>query len=255
MPSLLKSAIYKVAEAFLPAGVARKISDEPIRLPAKFARYYPSDYEPQTFHFLRSACKPGMTVVDIGGHLGLFAVTCARRVSPTGKVFTFEPTARLREVLQSVLSLNGVDKLVEAREEAIAEKDGTAQFFDTGDEASNANSLVSTARGKSSTPVKVRSLDSLVADQTIRSVDVIKIDAEGAELGVLRGGRNTLQRFKPQIYLSLHPRSIQAAGETLEQIWNEIETAKYRVVLARKQLVKAEFCSHTDLFEVELYAG
>jgi FkbM family methyltransferase len=255
MRAQLKSSIYKVAEVFLDSkGVERNISGESLRLPLKVARFYPTDYEPETFRFLRATCRPGMTVLDIGGHLGLFAVTCARLVSPSGKVFTFEPTVRLRQVLQNVLLLNGVEKIVELREEAIAQNDGTAEFFDTGDEASNANSLVSTARGKSSTPVKVRSLDSLVADNTLRAVNVIKIDAEGAELGVLRGARNTLLHFKPSVYLSLHPRSIHAAGETLEQIWDEIrELQHYRVLLGGKELQKNEFCSKDDLFEVGLY--
>ena len=48
--------------------------------------------------------------------------------------------------------------------------------------------------------------------------EVIKIDVEGGELGVLRGARAVLARCQPLLFLSVHPREIQLTGESLDAL-------------------------------------
>ncbi|HEX3100785.1 MAG TPA: hypothetical protein VHQ01_03275, partial [Pyrinomonadaceae bacterium] len=103
--SIIKNIAYKTLDAVnLGAGVKRRINGDMIRFPARWSRYYEADYEPETFHLFHDHLKVGDTVLDIGGHIGLFAVVTAKLVGPTGKVFSFEPTPFTRGVLQEVVA-------------------------------------------------------------------------------------------------------------------------------------------------------
>src|SRR5262245_53155507 len=48
-------------------------------------------YEPDEIAFMRGALKPGDTAVDVGAHIGFFAVQMASLVGPQGRVHAFEP--------------------------------------------------------------------------------------------------------------------------------------------------------------------
>ena len=112
----IKEAAYKILDAVTPGrGVVRNIGGERIRFPAKWSRYYEAGYEPETFRFFRDNLKPGDAVLDIGGHIGLFAVVTARLVGPDGRVFSFEPTPFTRNVLEEVVDLNNYTDRVEVR--------------------------------------------------------------------------------------------------------------------------------------------
>src|SRR5438105_14159476 len=50
-----------------------------------------SHYEKQTVSVLDQVIRPGMTVFDIGGHVGYYTMALARRVGPSGRVIVFEP--------------------------------------------------------------------------------------------------------------------------------------------------------------------
>src|SRR5436190_3736663 len=105
--NIIKDIAYKTLDAVnFGAGVKRRINGDTIRFPARWSRYYEADYAPETFHLFHEHLKAGDTVLDIGGHIGLFAVVTAQLVGSKGKVFSFEPTPFTRGVLQDVVDLN-----------------------------------------------------------------------------------------------------------------------------------------------------
>ena len=249
---MIKQAVYKALDAVtLGRGVARSIGGERIRFPAKWSRYYEADYESETFRFFREHVKPGGTVLDIGGHIGLFAVLTARLVQPHGKVYSFEPTPFTRGVLQEVVDLNGCSDVVDVRPEAVSSASGETTFFDTGNEISNANSLVKTERSKVEINVPLTCVDDFVRERDLR-VDCLKIDVEGAELDVLNGARATFISQRPVARLGLHPSFIAQNGQSLAEIWQLLGDYRMRVVFEGSPAQKDWFCSQTDLFDVNL---
>lgn len=232
-------------------GIKRRIDSELIRFPARWSRYYESDYEPETFSFLRNHLKAGDTYLDIGGHMGLFAVVASRIVGKSGSVFTFEPTPFTRSILERVVQINECAGNVQVQPEAMSSQSGETVFFDTGDEASNANSLVRTPRSKVEIPVKLVSIDDFVADRELE-VNAIKIDVEGAECDVLRGGQETFYSQRPFVRLGLHPNFILQNGQSLDDIWSVIQEYGYNVLFEDKRVTQDWFCSQCDLFDVNL---
>lgn len=250
--SFIRDIAYKALDSLTPGtGILKEIGGEKIRFPARFSRYYEAGYEPETFLFFRQNLKKGDTVLDIGGHIGLFAVVTARLVGSEGKVYSFEPTPFTRTVLRDVVELNECESIVEIREEAVSSKSGTTVFFDTGDEISNANSLVKTERSKKQIPITLTSVDEFVQEKQIR-VDCLKIDVEGAELDVLKGARATFLKQRPVVRLGLHPPFIVQNGQSLEEIWDVLSDCKVNVIFEGKLAAKDWFCSQPALFDVNL---
>src|ERR1035441_6724268 len=64
-------------------------------------------YEPETKALLGSLIRPGMTVFDIGAHVGHYTLLAARIVGPTGRVYAFEPEPENFALLKRNVELNG----------------------------------------------------------------------------------------------------------------------------------------------------
>ena len=250
--SLIKDLAYKTLDVVTHgSGISRHICGEEVRFPPRFSRYYESDYEPETFRFFRANVSPGNTVLDIGGHIGLFAVLAARQVGDDGKVFSFEPTPFTRSVMEEVVRLNGVEDVVEVRGEAVSSKSGETVFFDTGDEISNANSLVKSELSQTEIPITLISVDEFAAERALK-VDCIKIDVEGAEMDVLTGAHRTLINDRPAIRLGLHPDAVRQNGQSLDEIWRILEDCQMKVSFDGKPATRDWFCSQPDLFDVDV---
>jgi len=249
---LIKTLAYKAVDVLtLGRGIERTIGGEKIKFPARWSRYYEADYEPETFRFFRENLKTGNTVLDIGGHIGLFAVVTARLVGSNGKVFSFEPTPFTRGVLQEVVALNGCGEIVEVRAEAVTSQRGEMTFFDTGETISNANSLVKTELSRTEIRVPTISIDEFVMERRL-TVDCLKIDVEGAELDVLRGARTTFFDDRPVARLGLHPPFIVQNGQSLDEIWELLGEYELDVIFEDQPVEREWFVSQEQLFDVNL---
>ena len=72
------------------------------------------------------------------------------------------------------------------------------------------------------------SLDHFCAESNV-APDVIKVDTEGAELLVLKGARQTLTRYRPMIFLSVHPSHLQAMGQSTGELEDLLAELDYEV--------------------------
>lgn len=253
---ILKEATYKGLEAFIgKSGIARNINGEKINFPVRYARYFESDYEKLTFQFLRENCPTGGVFLDCGGHIGLFAVVGARLVGETGSVFSFEPTPLSRTVLKQTVQLNKCQNIVEVRPEAVSKTTGTAVFFDTGTEASNANSLVKSDRHDTAQGLEVKtvSLDDFVAEKKLPRVDCLKIDVEGSEFDALLGAGRVIARHRPAISLGLHPFAFEDTEKKLGEIWDLLESYNLRVKYENQLIDKDWFVRQTKIFDVQSF--
>jgi len=231
-------------------GVQRTINQFKIKFPAHWSRYYESDYEKDNYNFLRNQVKPGMHIIDIGAHLGLFAVVSSQLAGDTGKIVCFEPTPGTYAVLNQTLKLNQCNNVIPVQG-AVSDKEGTAIFYVSEIGGCNSNSLVKNKPEKETKgyEVKLFTIDKIVQQYALIP-NLIKIDAEGAELDVLKGGLNTFQKFRPILILGLHPDVINKKGDSLENIWDLLHESGYQVKENDNKVTKTDFCNRTLLFDV-----
>jgi FkbM family methyltransferase len=233
-------------------GIGVLINNFKVWLPARYYKYFPKNYEQENFAFFKKHSKPGMTTLDIGAHFGLFAVFFQK--TSNGVVYAFEPTKATLQVLKETVRINKCSDKVHIIEMAVDKEAGSANFFINQAVGGRGNTLVKDAKlgmTSSSYVVKVTSVDLFVKEKGIE-VDCMKIDAEGAELGVLKGASETILKRKPLILLSIHPEPIQSRGDSLAEIWDLLQQYGYRVLLDEKEMERNDFCNATDLFDVHL---
>ena len=139
----------------------------------------------------------GGVVFDIGAHVGFYTLLASVLVGPSGKVIAFEPVPRNVCYLQAHLRLNHVSN-GEVIEAAVSDRPGVASF------AQGPSSSTGHLAPGGLLCVKTVSLDQLVAEREAPPPTCMKIDVEGGEARVLRGGSFVLSTFRPTVFLATH---------------------------------------------------
>jgi FkbM family methyltransferase len=152
-------------------------------------------FEENEFRFVERFLKPGMIVFDAGAHSGFYTLLAAYQVGETGSVTAFEPSSRERHRLQWNLALNRC-RNVRVEPFALGDHQGYTDFFVVLGIETGCNSIRPPAVNDPIRRVKVpiTILDDYVCWNQIKSVDLIKLDVEGAELSVLKGARGFLTK-------------------------------------------------------------
>ncbi len=135
--------------------------------------------------------KPGQLVFDIGANVGFPTVLFSTLVGPAGRVVAFEPAPKTFALLHR--SLSGIAN-IELVEMAVSDRAGTAEFYVPYfiDVAS-----LQPQAGATAVSVKTQTLDALAG--TYGMPDFLKIDVEGFEHAVFRGGAGVLREARPII--------------------------------------------------------
>lgn len=130
-------------------------------------------------------------ILDVGANCGHFSAYAARRF-PGAVIHAFEPSIHLHPTIQQ----NTGRWNVQLHGEALSDKIGEADFFISGvSEQSNSllkESVVPFANTFSTVKVKTDTLDHFVAANHLTHIDVIKLDCQGAEALILKGGEQAL---------------------------------------------------------------
>lgn len=132
--------------------------------------------------------------VDVGANLGTVLETLTR-LAPEGRHFAFEPLPELAADLRRRFPQ------VEVRESALADRPGTATFHRAVGAHSRSSLRADVLEGQAveTFEVKVEVLDDVIPEDV--QVDFLKIDVEGAQLGVLQGATRILGRDRPTVVL------------------------------------------------------
>jgi FkbM family methyltransferase len=159
-------------------------------------------YEEAERRFVELWLRPGMAVLDIGAHHGFYTLLASRKVGSTGSVVAFEPSPRERKRLLTHLRINRC-KNVRIESLALGDANGEADFFIVDGRGTGLNSL---RRPSSDEPIDIVTVPVMTLDDYLRlthstAIDFIKMDVEGAELTVLKGGAALLARRPRPIIL------------------------------------------------------
>jgi FkbM family methyltransferase len=176
--------------------------------------------------------------VDVGANIGFYVCAVGVAVAPTGgEVIAFEPVASNRRRLRKNVALNRLGGVVTVVPLALgAERKRLVMRRVPIGHAANAvgeNMFSAWDRedvdrhGWPSEEVDVVPLDEW--SHSLRRCDVLKIDVEGADLLVLRGGMQTINRFRPIIFAEFNPYWMRQIGQTLDDVRRFAQGAGYRV--------------------------
>ncbi len=167
------------------------------------AQFTYDGFEADERAFVQGFLKPGMVVLDIGAHHGLYTLLASKCVGREGVVEAFEPSPRERKALLLNLKLNRT-KNVRVESIALGSDNRDAQLYVVDRQETGCNSLRPpvTSSTTSTTTVAVRKLDDWAAERSLAHADFIKLDVEGGELEFLKGAERFLTGGKRPVILA-----------------------------------------------------
>jgi len=149
----------------------------------------------------------GRVLVDAGANIGMTSAALAAGAPDHAALLCFEPDPRCGDLLRHNMEVNGIST-ARCFGVALGEHDGTARMRQAStNSATNlilgAESRVQKAGGKV-VDVPIRRLDSMLAEQGLDRLDFLKIDVEGAESLVMRGGAEVIAKHKPLVFVEFN---------------------------------------------------
>lgn len=155
-------------------------------------------YEENERVFMERVLRPAMVMLDVGAHHGFYTLLASKKVGPVGRVIAFEPSLRESRRLKQHVWLNRCHNII-IEEVAMTDRDGEDNLFVADWWNAGLNSLrpPHVDGPLHQTRVRTTSLDQYVENCGLQRVDFVKLDVEGAELAVLKGGVRLFTR-KPQ---------------------------------------------------------
>lgn len=199
--------------------------------------------------FLRRLLQPGQKVIDIGANCGVYTLSMAKTVGPTGHVWAFEPASSTARLLTAGIVTNGFTQ-VTLEKSALSFETGTAHL--ALHEQSELNALVhgGPATGSSET-VPLTTMDACLEFYSWQDIELVKIDAEGEEANILKGGARFFAEQSPLVLFEV------MAGKHLHlelvQTFKALGYNSYRLVPGLDVLVPFTAEAPHDKFLLNLF--
>jgi FkbM family methyltransferase len=177
-----------------------------------------------------SRCTPGMVLFDLGAHFGLFSFAALHRGGEAAKAVAVDASPTAVRMVETQARLNGVAGRLTAIRACVCDEDGVREMVEVG---VLANGYFTAPTGDhpsgevAATPAV--SLDGLARRVGLRPTHV-KIDVEGYEGEVLRGGAGVLKQGAPLLFLELHNAIIRERGQDPADVLKTLEQAGYSLV-------------------------
>lgn len=189
-------------------------------------------YEKETLACVKQVVKPGMTVLDVGAHVGYYTRVFANLVGSEGRVFAFEPNPITGQILRKNVARLPNVTVVQA---AVSDRAGTLELYDTQIESGGSSLVLDTAKRQRTLdnlkskeiaprlaqemPTRQYTVSAITIDEYFRTrgergtTHFIKMDIEGAEIAALNGMRQALEA-SPQLMLVMefNPHTLTTFG-------------------------------------------
>jgi FkbM family methyltransferase len=159
------------------------------------------DFFEDELRFVRGLLKQGQKVVDIGANYGVYTLPMAQKVGPDGHVWAFEPASTTAQFLAQGIRANAFGN-VTLEQKALSSAPGTAQLSLQRDP--ELNSIIhGHAPGGASETVSLVTLDECMDRYRWTDIELIKIDAEGEESNIVKGGGRFFADLAPLVQYEL----------------------------------------------------
>ncbi len=197
--SLFKSTTIRVGSAIYAVGDADGLA----HLDPNFESFIVAWFQP----------RKRDVFVDIGSHVGKYAIAAAKAVGEKGLVVAVEPHPETFKTLERSVKLNNFRNVITVNL-AAWNRSCMLKFY----EGSSPSQFSVNKTDNNTFNVQAKRMDEfLIHELKLRHVDWIKIDVEKAELEVLQGLEETLDRFKPKLIVEVWSKNKEKVKALLKR--------------------------------------
>jgi FkbM family methyltransferase len=209
------------------------------RVPEQRRAWETGLYEDEVLSITTSLVPEDGVFLDVGANVGFYACAVGARIAPRGgTVYAFEPVSSNRRLLRRNVALNRLGDAVTVVPLALGAERGrlVMRRVPVGRAANAVGENMFSDWDRQdvdrklwpSEEVEVIPLDDW--SDSLRRCDVIKVDVEGADLLVLRGGARTIDQFRPVIVAEFNPYWMRQIGQSIDDVRRFAGGADYRIV-------------------------
>jgi FkbM family methyltransferase len=208
------------------------------------------DFFEDELKFVRKLLGPGQKVIDIGANYGVYSLPMAQKVGPSGHVWAFEPTSSTAQILAKGITENAFAH-VTLVQRAVSNTPGLAQLALQRDP--EANSIVHGEAGSIETEtVSMVTLDECMDRYGWADIELVKIDAEGEENNIVRGGRRFFAVVSPLVQYELRKNATDMNFGLIRE-FAALGYDSYRLVPGLNILTTFDVGSNPDPYLLNLF--
>jgi FkbM family methyltransferase len=188
-------------------------------------------FEPEVRQEVERIASRHVNVIDIGANIGYFTILASRMAGPEKRVFSFEPQANIVSKLRRNIEVNALSN-VEVFPFALSDRSGTSTFNVPPGGAEAYGSMHANGRFKIERTVQVEMhrLDDVLEKLGNPKIGLVKMDAEGAELLILRGAAKLLSSpDKPDLIFEANEVNCKPFGYCVFDILQYVHSFGYRL--------------------------
>ena len=199
-------------------------------------RWATHPYEQESWQFLYNFISPRFTIIDLGANQGFYTILASLR-APLGKVYAFEPHPTERAKLIKNLHLNNSQNVI-VESLAVGNFQGSTSFHACFDCQGSFSSIMPPAQDVYShikiIRVPITTLDQYIKTRKIKKIDLLKVDVEGGELNVFKGGLHVLAKKRPMILCEIEAKRANQWGNTANEVLQFLKRNNYKCFTLNK---------------------
>ncbi len=167
-----------------------------------YLAYVERGFEPDTVRLLKVLMRPGDTVLDVGANIGCTAILFGETAAA---VHAFEPSPTTCSYLTRNLAEAGLSQVHAHKYGLGVETQETTLTFSPSNRSGGfVSDQTQAGAGHTVETIRIRTLDEVLPELGIHTVDLMKIDVEGVEGQVLSGAAHTLAQHRPLVTAELN---------------------------------------------------
>lgn len=168
--------------------------------------------------------EPGSVVVDIGAHIGTYAIPFARKVGENGRVLAIEADPTTFRLLTENIALNNLSEIIEPVSAIVG--DPHLHSLERKDVPGNTGAGFYVAGTNADGSARDAAI--ILNEFNFDAPDFIKVDVEGMELGVLSSLRDLLIARRPTLYVEISVAQLARHNASVEEIDSLLRGMGYR---------------------------
>lgn len=159
-------------------------------------------------------------IFDVGANIGETTLNIAKLCNIDCFLHSFEPDKYCFEKLKNNVGLNSF-KNIKLNPFGLGEKEADYLLITPTKDNRGGNRIVLNSHEKPN--IHIKRLDDYINQNNINKVDLIKIDVEGFELKVLKGGENCIEMHRPRLFIEVNDSNLKQQGNSAEELIKFLE--------------------------------
>ena len=199
-----------------------------LHLPVRYNYYKFKGYIDKEMLYVQEHLNSNNTFLDIGANAGIYSYHFKNKMK---KIVAFEPVKEILVSLENLKSRN-----VEIHNCALSNNNDYLEIHIPVDKHGNTISYIASLEPRGENTIKRKIEVKMLDDFNYQNVSLIKIDVEGHELEVLKGGYETINKYKPHLVIEIEQRHL---AYDMSKTFNYIKGIGYEIFFINN----SELCS------------